>query len=196
VKRPGKIIEEAQKARARLALSWLHGRISLHEAVDVRDGPALGLTQRCTPRSSRGISRLRSRVAWGGVGTFSYDYGIGPEFITQADYVLMDGTALACEAVSAPFFWRGFRSALGDVKIATWCFRRNTCFTPDAGPGCTPWAGGVCWWKDDGPRSHECRVGWPGGLGVHYEASERWPSLRKPPTTALRTNRTASGTFL
>jgi hypothetical protein len=136
---------------------------------------ALGLTQPVYAQKFKGDITLALQGGLGvAVGTFSYDYGIGPEFITQADYVLVDGTALGVRG--------GFRtfgvdsgSALGDVKIANFVLQAKHMFTPDSRAGLYAVGGwGVYWWKD--ANLHDLmNAEWGGlaGLGLHYEASDK-----------------------
>jgi hypothetical protein len=108
------------------------------------------------------------------VGTFSHDYGIGPEFGLQADYAIVDGTSLGVRAGYRTF---GVDSGAvtGDVKIANFVLQGKKFFTPDARTGLYAVGGwGVFWWKD--ALLHDLsNAEWGGlaGLGLHYEASDK-----------------------
>lgn len=108
------------------------------------------------------------------VGTFSHNYGLGPEFALQADYAVADGTSLGVRA--------GYRSfgvdsgaTLGDVKITNFVAQGKQFFSPDSRTGLYALGGwGVYWWKD--AILHDlsnAEWGGMGGLGLHYEASEK-----------------------
>lgn len=108
------------------------------------------------------------------VGTFSHNYDMGPEFGLQAEYCVSDGTTLGVRTG-----YRGFGvdegSSLGDVKITNFLAQGKQFFTPASRAGLYAVAGwGVFWWKDETLHDlSNAEWGGLGGLGLHYEASEK-----------------------
>jgi hypothetical protein len=135
----------------------------------------LGLAQPVSAQKYKGDISLTLQ---GGLdlaaGTFSYNYGVAPDFGMQADYAVKDGTAFGVRA--------GFRdfgvdegSLLGNVRVANFVAQGKQYFTPDARTGLYAVGGwGVFWYKDSKFDDLSDAV-WGGlaGLGLSYEASDK-----------------------
>ena len=108
------------------------------------------------------------------VGTFSHNYGLSPQLGLQFDYAVADGTALGLRA-GYQQFKKDEGSSLGNVKISHLNLQGKQLFTPESRAGMYAVAGwGVFWWKDDITHNlSNAEWGGFGGLGLHYEASER-----------------------
>lgn len=137
---------------------------------------ACGLAQPALAQKFKGDIAL---TLGGGVGiavsNFSHNYGIGPEFVMQADYGVADGTALGVRAGHRLFGVDEGTAGHGDVKITNFIAQGKQFFTPDNRTGLYALAGwGVYWWKDDVLHDlSNAEWGGMGGLGLHYEASEK-----------------------
>jgi hypothetical protein len=108
------------------------------------------------------------------VGTFSYDYTFSVQAMLQADYAVVDGTAVGIRA-SYQMFNTEDTSPLANMKLSQLCLQGKQFFNADAELGAYGVLGwGVYWYREDIPSTlSEPAWGGYGGLGLHYEASDR-----------------------
>jgi hypothetical protein len=108
------------------------------------------------------------------IGTFSQNYGVSPQLGLQFDYAVADGTAMGLRA-GYQQFKTDDGSVLGNVMVSQFNLQGKQFFTPENRAGMYAVAGwGVYWWKDDSIHTlSNAEWGGFGGLGLHYEASDR-----------------------
>jgi hypothetical protein len=107
------------------------------------------------------------------VGHFSNDYTIGIEGTAQVDFAVKDGTSIGLRS-SYRMVNVTDESKLKAMKIAQFGVQGKRMFNPESRLGTYgTLGGGVYWAKQRGPGLSEPHLGAFGGLGVHYESSDR-----------------------
>jgi len=107
------------------------------------------------------------------VGSFSNDYTIAVEGGAQVDFAVKDGTAIGLR-VGYQMFNTADLSNLSALKVANFGVQGKRMFNPESRLGTYgTLGGGIYWSKQAGPGLSDPHFGGFGGIGIHYESSDR-----------------------
>lgn len=129
------------------------------------------------------------------VGSFSNDYDIAADFTGTVDFTLVDGTAIGLRTGYRMFNTTDL-SKRPFVKIAQFGVHGKRYFTPDTRVGLYGLLGGGIFWLKEvtGTRSNPDFGGY-GGLGLHFQSSDRLSLFVEGVYNNFLTEPTSTGYF-
>jgi len=129
------------------------------------------------------------------VGTFSNDYTIAVAGLAEVDFAVKDGTAIGLRA-GYQMFNNTDQSKLKTLKVAQFGVLGKRMFNPESRLGTYgTLGGGVYWSKQSGPGLSEPHLGGFGGIGVHYESSDRLAVFTEAIYNVFASNPSSTGFF-
>lgn len=129
------------------------------------------------------------------VGSFSNDYDIGIEYAGQVDFGVADGTAIGLRT-SYRLFNTVEESKKRFEKVAQFGVQAKKFFTPDSRAGLYGVLGGGIYWSKQATEGRsEPDFGGFGGLGVHFQSSDRLAFFVESIYNNFLTEPTSTGFF-
>lgn len=129
------------------------------------------------------------------VGSFSNNFDIAVEAGAQVDFAVADGTAIGLRG-SYRMFNKTDQSKLPAMKITQFGVHGKRMFNPESRLGTYgTLGGGVYWSKLRGPGLSDPNFGGFGGIGVHYESSDRLAVFTEAIYNAVFTEPSPMGFF-